>query len=45
VLQVRYSVRIERLLIEQLDDSRRFRWFVGLDLDAPVWNRHLAGPL
>ena len=36
LLQVLYSIRSERLLMEQLDDNLLFRWFVGLDLDAPV---------
>ena len=38
LLQVFYSVRSERLLMEQLDYNLLFRWFVGLDLDEPVWN-------
>lgn len=38
VLQMLYSVRSERLLIEQLDYNLLFRWFVGLSMDAPVWN-------
>lgn len=38
LLQVLYSIRSERLLMEQLDDNLLFRWFVGLDLDAPVWD-------
>jgi transposase len=38
LLQVLYSIRSERLLMEQLDDHLLFRWFVGLDLDAPVWD-------
>ena len=37
-LQVRYSIRSERRLMEQLDYNLLFRWFVGLDLDAPVWD-------
>lgn len=37
LLQVLYSIRSERLLMEQLDDNLLFRWFVGLDLDASVW--------
>jgi len=36
-LQVRYSLRSARLLMEQLQYNLLFRWFVGLDLDAPVW--------
>src|SRR5215475_6042213 len=35
LLQVLYSVRSERLLMEQLDYNLLFRWFVGLNLDDP----------
>ena len=38
LLQLLYSVRSERLLIEQLNYNLLFRWFVGLSMDAPVWN-------
>ncbi len=38
VLQVLYSVRSERLLMEQLDYNLLFRWFVGLSVDEPVWD-------
>ena len=38
LLQVFYSVRSERLLMEQLDYNLLFRWFVGLEMDEPVWN-------
>ena len=37
LLQSLYSIRSERLLIEQLDYKLLFRWFVGLCLDDPVW--------
>ena len=37
LLQVLYSIRSERMLIEQLDYNLLFRWFVGLGLDDPVW--------
>jgi transposase len=37
VLQVLYSVRSERLLMEQLAYNLLFRWFVGLSMDDPVW--------
>jgi transposase len=37
LLQVLYSVRSERLLMEQLEYNLLFRWFVGLNLDEPVW--------
>jgi transposase len=38
LLQVLYSVRSERLLIEQLDYNLLFRWFVGLGMDEPIWD-------
>ena len=38
LLQVLYSVRSERLLMEQLDYNLLFRWFVGLSMDDPVWD-------
>src|SRR5215468_6782473 len=38
LLQVLYSVRSERLLMEQLDYNFLFRWFVGLSIDDPVWD-------
>jgi len=38
LLQIFYSVRSERLLMEQLDYNLLFRWFVGLSMDAPVWD-------
>jgi transposase len=38
LLQVLYSVRSERLLIEQLDYNLLFRWFVGLGMDEPMWD-------
>ena len=38
LLHVLYTVRSERLLIEELDDNRLFRWFVGLHMDDPVWH-------
>ncbi len=38
LLQVFYSVRSERLLIEQLNYNLLFRWFVGLEIDDEVWN-------
>ena len=34
-LQIFYSVRSERLLMEQLDYNLLFRWFVGMDMDEP----------
>jgi transposase len=38
LIQVLYSVRSERLLMEQLDYNLLFRWFVGLEMDDPVWD-------
>jgi transposase len=38
LLQLFYSIRSERMLVEQLNYSWLFRWFVGLDMDEPVWN-------
>ena len=38
LLQVLYTVRSERLLMEQLDYNFLFRWFVGLSIDEPVWD-------
>jgi transposase len=38
LLQVLYSVRSERLLMEQLDYNLLFRWFVGLQADDPIWD-------
>ena len=37
LLQAFYSVRSERQLMEQLDYNLLFRWFVGLAMDAPIW--------
>jgi transposase len=37
LLQVLYSVRSERQLMEQLEYNLLFRWFVGLGMDDPVW--------
>jgi transposase len=38
LLQVFYSVRSERQLVEQIDYNLLFRWFVGLGMDDAVWN-------
>src|SRR5437868_9851903 len=37
LLQLLYSVRSERLLVEQLDYNLLFRWLVGLSMDDAVW--------
>jgi transposase len=38
LLQIFYSIRSERLLMEQLDYNLLFRWFVGLEMDEPIWD-------
>jgi transposase len=38
LLQVFYSIRSERMLMEQLNYNLLFRWFVGMEMDEPVWN-------
>jgi transposase len=38
LLQMLYSVRSERLLLEEIDYSVLFRWFVGMNMDEPVWD-------
>jgi len=38
LLQMLYSIRSERLLMEEIDYSMLFRWFVGMNLDEPVWD-------
>jgi transposase len=44
LLLVFYSVRSERLLVEQIDYNLLFRWFVvGLGMDDAVWN-HAVSP-
>lgn len=37
LIQILYSVRSERMLMEQLEYNLLFRWFVGLSMDDPVW--------
>jgi len=37
LLQVLYTIRSERLLMEELHYNLLFRWFVGLNMDDPVW--------
>ena len=39
LLQVLYTVRSERLLMEELHYNLLFRWFVGVNMDDPVWHR------
>src|ERR1700681_1525748 len=38
LLQVLYSIRSERQLMEQLDYNLLYRWFVGLNMDDPMWD-------
>jgi transposase len=38
LLQGLYTIRSERLLIEEIDYSILFRWFIGLSLDEPIWS-------
>jgi len=38
VLQMLYSIRSERLLMEEMDYNLLFRWFVGLNADDEVWD-------
>src|SRR3979409_2081667 len=37
-IQSLYTVRSERLLMEEIDYSVLYRWFVGLSMDAPIWS-------
>src|SRR5450759_3071940 len=38
LLQMLYSIRSERLLMEEIEYTMLFRWFVGLNLDEQVWD-------
>lgn len=38
LLQILYTIRSERLLMERIDYDLLFRWFVGLGMDERVWN-------
>src|SRR5438046_1877212 len=38
LLQVLYTIRSERLLMDQRDYNLLVRWFVGLEMDDPIWN-------
>src|SRR4051794_14993021 len=42
LLHTLYSVRSERLLMEEIDYSVLFRWFVGMNMDEPVWARRCS---
>jgi transposase len=37
LIQILFSVRAERPLMEQMQCNLLFRWFVGLGVDDPVW--------
>jgi transposase len=37
LLQIFYTIRSERLLMEQLHYNLLYRWFVGMDMDEPIW--------
>ncbi|MGB7963316.1 MAG: IS5 family transposase [Propionicimonas sp.] len=37
LIQVLYTIRSERMLMEQLNYNLLFRWFVGLEMDDPIW--------
>src|SRR3954451_17622947 len=38
LLQGLYTVRSERLLMEEIDYSVLFRWFIGLSMHDPIWS-------
>jgi transposase len=38
LIQSLYTVRSERLLMEEIDYSVLYRWFVGLSMDDPIWS-------
>ena len=38
LLQIFYSIRSERLLMEQWNYNLLFRWFVGMEMDEPIWD-------
>jgi len=38
LLQAFYTIRSERQLMEQMDYNLLFRWFVGLSMDAAIWD-------
>src|SRR5215472_16127829 len=41
LIQMLYSVRSERLLMEEIDYSVLFRWFVGMNMDDEVWETQM----
>ena len=38
LVQALYTIRSERLLMEEIDYSVLFRWFIGLSMDDPIWS-------
>ena len=38
LLQILYTIRSERMLMEQMNYNLLFRWFTGMSIDEPVWN-------
>jgi Transposase domain (DUF772) len=38
LLQVLYTVRSERMMMEQLEYNVLYRWFIGLNMDDPIWD-------
>jgi transposase len=38
LLLVPFSIRSERQLVEQVNYNLQYRWFVGLEMDDPVWS-------
>ena len=38
LIQTLYSIRSERQLVQHIDFNLLYRWFVGLDMDDPVWD-------
>lgn len=38
LLQILFSIRSERLLVESLDYNLLYRWFVGLGIDDGIWD-------
>ena len=42
LLQILFTIRSERLLMEGIDCDLLFRWFVGLGIDDSVWNHSVS---
>jgi transposase len=38
LLMILYSIRSERQLMAQMNYNLLFRWFVGLEMDDPIWD-------